>query len=140
MFHQGKFQILCCIFLCCKASLQFLPSCANVLDSFFGLCSKVDNYNYLQYPEPTPLLVKVVLMIEDVVGIDQEAQVINLRLKLSLIWNDTRIGLAYSNLNKPKSYYKVQSSEFKYIWKPDVQFLNSVSTSLWNNLYNKSSS
>ena len=137
MLHQAKFQILCCIFLCSEASLQSLPSCANVSDSFFGLCSKVDNYSHLQYPEPTPILVKVVLMIEDVIGIDQEAQVINLRLKLGLTWNDTRIALAYSNLNKPKYYYKVQHNEFKKIWKPDIQFLNSVSTSLWNNENNK---
>ena len=137
MLHQAKFQILCCIFLCSEASLQSLPSCANVSDSFFGLCSKVDNYSHLQYPEPTPILVKVVLMIEDVIGIDQEAQVINLRLKLGLIWNDTRIALAYSNLNQPKSFYKIQHNEFKNIWKPDIQFLNSVSTSLWNNENNK---
>ncbi len=136
-FIKESFKYFAVSFFAVKLVCNFLPSCANVSDSFFGLCSKVDNYNYLQYPEPTPLLVKVVLMIEDVVGIDQEAQVINLRLKLGLIWNDTRIGLAYSNLNKPKSYYKVQSSEFKYIWKPDVQFLNSVSTSLWNNENNK---
>ena len=137
MLHQAKFQILCCIFLCSEASLQSLPSCANVSDSFLGLCSKVDNYSHLEYPEPTPILVKVVLMIEDVIGIDQEAQVINLRLKLGLTWNDTRIALAYSNLNKPKYYYKVQHNEFKKIWKPDIQFLNSVSTSLWNNENNK---
>ena len=137
MLHLAKFQILCCIFLCSEASLQSLPSCANVSDSFLGLCSKVDNYSHLEYPEPTPILVKVVLMIEDVIGIDQEAQVINLRLKLGLTWNDTRIALAYSNLNKPKYYYKVQHNEFKKIWKPDIQFLNSVSTSLWNNENNK---
>ena len=137
MLHLAKFQILCCIFLCSEASLQSLPSCANVSDSFLGLCSNVDNYSHLEYPEPTPILVKVVLMIEDVIGIDQEAQVINLRLKLGLTWNDTRIALAYSNLNKPKYYYKVQHNEFKKIWKPDIQFLNSVSTSLWNNENNK---
>ena len=135
MLHQSKVQIVFLILICSNSTLSQLPTCGKTDDSYLGICSKIDNYTHLQDPEPTPVHVKVVVLIEDLISIDQSAQLINLRLKLSSFWNDPRIALAYSDLNKPKYFpwHFIENEEFELIWKPDVQFLNSISTKLETN-------
>ena len=78
MLHQRKVQIVFLILICSNSAfgkkLSQLPTCGKTDDSYLGICSKIDNYTHLQDPEPTPVHVRVVVYIEDLLSIDQSAQ------------------------------------------------------------------
>ena len=114
----------------CKCQL---PKCNNEQSgSTAVLCAKHDNYSMVDYPQPSPCNISLIVAINDIKSIDEELQLINFLLTLVTKWTDNRVSLNYNDENKPSNFpfHLVLDNEFRSIWKPRIQFLNSIEVTL----------
>ena len=120
----------------CITSVNSLPNCEEVTPLTVVLCASFANYSSIEYPEPFPVLVNSSFVINDIQDIDENLQIINLLLTLNTNWSDDRIQLAVNDKNKHYSYpwVKLNDQEIESIWKPSLQFSNSISTLLANDV------
>ena len=110
-----------------------LPKCTNNEQSESAfLCTKYDNFSKVDYPQPAPCNISVIVGINDIKSIDEELQVINFKLTLFTKWIDNRIALDFASENKPSNYpfHQVIGDEFSAIWKPRILFSNAIQATL----------
>ena len=105
-----------------------LKACNNESEPA-NICKMENNYSSLDFPTPIPCSIDPELRIQEVVGIDEEKQVIHLIAKLVLLWNDTRINYNFVQGKKGvyHPWYLLDESIGVKIWTPHVYFTNSVS-------------
>ena len=116
----------------CKCLAFQLPQCKIEQSGSAVLCAKKDSYSRVDYPQPSPCNISLIVVINDIKSIDEELQVINFYLTLVTKWTDNRVFLNYDAENKPSNYpfHLVLNDEFGSIWKPRIQFLNSIEVTL----------
>ena len=119
--------------LCLELYKCELPKCNDEKSgSAAVLCAKHDNYSMVDYPQPSPCNISLIVAINDIKSIDEELQLINFLLTLVTKWTDNRVSLNYNDENKPSNFpfHLVLDNEFRSIWKPRIQFLNSIEVTL----------
>ena len=92
------------------------------------LCKVQENYSNLDFPQPTPCQIQIDLRIQEVIGIEEEHQLINIILKLVLRWNDSRISYDYNEENKG-SYFPwvlLNKSYTSALWRPNIHWSNAI--------------
>ena len=105
-----------------------LQACNNESEPA-NICKMEKNYSNLDFPKPIPCTIDPEIRIQEVVGIDEEKQVIRLIAKLVLLWNDTRINYNFVEGKRGvyHPWYLLDESIGVKIWTPHVYFTNSVS-------------
>ena len=113
-----------------------MPNCDDITPVTVKLCASFDNYSSIEYPEPFPVFVNSSFVINDIQDIDENLQIINLLLTLNTNWSDDRIQVVVNDKIVHYSYpwIKLNSQEIESIWKPSLQFSNSISTHLANDV------
>ena len=64
-----------------------------------SVCTKNDEYNSVNNPEPLPNKIDISLRFYDVLSVDEAEQTITLSMKAVIAWNDNRL-----DVNRSKEY------------------------------------
>ena len=92
------------------------------------ICTNFANYSKTQFPQPFPCLLDVLLDVQDIIKIDENEQTIQLIVKITKAWNDTRVSLKFNEENKPINFPWFHFSKDTDVWIPKIHFFNSIDT------------